>query len=549
MRYPLHSNLPYNESRHEGEKDLISPEPLVRLRNFFLNPTADAVSAAKTCYSSKIVSPEDLSDEDIKTVGKTTYEGGHHTVYQHEMFEFELSNVSRAFVHDFLHTHPFYNSSQSSQRYVRLKEPKATFPPLSDSTARSIFKKAVVRSYEIYEELTNLLIDDISEQYKFALSGKFLGPENIGNKAQREVKEKAMEAARYALSIAAHTHLIHTIDGVTLWRYFRMKNLSWESKIVVSKMIEQVRTVDPNFPRFVEEEHGEYLREVMPEHAFDRRLDINKDGDKVVEEFDRSLDGKHAKLISWTPDAEEVVADCVRQVLGYHKAQLGDLDALDLVLNPSKNIYLIDTLNLSIVSPLTRVLAHALYTFRKKLSHTADSQNQRHRTIPASRPLTFAIDTIEPDYITPELISRNREIRALYDEWMKEIWEQKNKLLAYGVPIEHANYVLPNGLAIRITETGSMLHLWYKYTNRSCLRAQEEIWRITMEEITQINQVHPNLGKYLGPPCFIRKMHHHNREVSEEIGKVKYCNQGRLYCRQPIWDIYPNVSIDNILRV
>ncbi len=522
------------------EKELKSPEPLVKLRNSFKTPTRDAIAAAKTCYSPRIILPENLTDDDLVEVGKTTYEGGHHTVYQHQMFEFELSNISRAFTHDFLHTHPFYNSSQSSQRYVLLKEPNATIPPISNSAAESTFKKTVLRSYEIYEEITNLLTDFITSQYRSKVVA-----ERVGKKAEREIREKAMEAARYALSIAAHTHLIHTIDGVTLWRYFKMKNLTWEAERVVSKMIGEVKTVDPEFVAFAEKE-GAYEAKQMPEVSFNK---VAKDGDRFAEEFDRSLEGGRSKLVGWSANAEEIIAEGVRQVLGLHKSQLPDAEAIDTVLNPAKNPYLIDTVNLSIVSPLTRVLNHAQYTFKKKISHTADSQDQRHRTIPGSRPLTFAVNTLKPDYLTPEIVRRCYEAHAKYVEWMKELWEEKNRLLDVGVPFEFASYVLPNGLAVRFEETGSMLHLWYKFTNRSCLRAEEEIWQVTMEEINQINNIHPNLSKYLGPPCFVRKMAHHNREVTEDVGKVKYCNQGKLYCRQPVWTFYPNVTVENILRV
>ena len=520
------------------DKELQSPEPLVKLRNHFKAPTKDAISAAKTCYSPGVISIEGLKESDIAEVGQTTYEGGHHTVYQHEMFEFELSNVSRAFTHDFLHTHPFYNTSQGSQRYVRLKEPKATLPPLRNKIAESIFKKAILRSYEVYDAITNLLIEYITSQYRTRVSA-----EKLAVKAEREIREKAMEAARYALSIAAHTHLIHTIDGVTLWRYFKMKNLTWEANIVVSKMIEEVRAVDPKFPAFVEKE-GAYSKERAPETSFKGA----RDSDKFVEEFDTSLEGKRSKLVGWSADAEEVIADAVREVFGLPRSQLSDEDAIDLVLNPAKNPYLIDTVNLSIVSPLTRVLNHAQYTFKKKISHTADSQDQRHRTIPGSRPLTFAVNTTKPDYITPEIIRRCTEAYDLYKECMDELWNAKNRLLDE-VPYEYASYILPNSLAVRFPATGPLLHLWYKFTNRSCLRAEEEIWQVTMEEIGQINSVHPNLGKYLGPPCFVRKMAHNNREVSEDIGKIKYCNQGKLYCRQPVWTFYPDVDIENILRV
>lgn len=520
------------------EKELKSPEPIVKLRNHFKAPTADAIAAAKTCYSSGVISINSLRDSDVEEVGRTTYEGGHHTVYQHEMFEFELSNVSRAFTHDFLHTHPFYNTSQGSQRYVQLKEPRATVPRL-DKAAEPMFRKAVLSSYEVYEKITILLMNYITSQYRTRISA-----DKIATKAEREIREKAMEAARYALSIAAHTHLIHTIDGVTLWRYYKMKNLTWEASIVVSKMVEEVRAVDPRFPAFAERE-GAYSREMAPEFSFEE----DKDGDKFAEEFDKSLRGKRSKLVGWSSNAEEIIADAVRQTVGLYKSQFSDSDAIDLVLNPAKNPYLIDTVNLSIVSPLTRVLNHAQYTFKKKLSHTADSQDQRHRTIPGSRALTFAVNTQRPDYITPEIIRRCSEAHQLYREWMQELWEGKNRILENGVSYEYASYILPSGLAVRFVATGPLLHLWYKFTNRSCLRAEEEIWQVTMEEISQINEVHPNLGKYLGPPCFVRKMAHNNKEVSEDVGKVKYCNQGKLYCRQPVWTFYPNVTVENILRV
>ena len=47
-------------------------------------------------------------------------------------------------------------------------------------------------------------------------------------------------------------------------------------------------------------------------------------------------------------------------------------------------------MNVSFHAPLMRALDHAHYTFRKKLSHTADSQDQRHRMVPGSRPLLDA---------------------------------------------------------------------------------------------------------------------------------------------------------------
>jgi hypothetical protein len=53
-------------------------------------------------------------------------------------------------------------------------------------------------------------------------------------------------------------------------------------------------------------------------------------------------------------------------------------------------------MNVSYHSPMMRGLHHATYTFAKRLSHTADSQDQRHRMVPASRPLMTFADTWRP---------------------------------------------------------------------------------------------------------------------------------------------------------
>ena len=50
-------------------------------------------------------------------------------------------------------------------------------------------------------------------------------------------------------------------------------------------------------------------------------------------------------------------------------------------------------------------------------------------------------------------------------------------------PLEIALYLLPNAKAIRLVETGSLLHLLHKWTMRTCFNAQEEIYQASMEEV------------------------------------------------------------------
>ena len=58
-----------------------------------------------------------------------------------------------------LHSYPFYNSEQQSQRYVKLGEPKAYVPPI-DGEARAVFERAVVEAWESYARLSAILKDD-----------------------------------------------------------------------------------------------------------------------------------------------------------------------------------------------------------------------------------------------------------------------------------------------------------------------------------------------------------------------------------------------------
>src|SRR5271157_3129532 len=80
--------------------------PRITLRNAFSHPFDSAIAAARTCYSPRLITPEEITDKQRLNVGAATFYSGHHTVYQHAHFEFGLENVSRQFVWSFLHAHP-----------------------------------------------------------------------------------------------------------------------------------------------------------------------------------------------------------------------------------------------------------------------------------------------------------------------------------------------------------------------------------------------------------------------------------------------------------
>ena len=216
-------------------------------------------------------------------------------------------------------------------------------------------------------------------------------------------------------------------------------------------------------------------------------------------------------------------------MFGLTADEMRDDEAIDRVMNPARNRYRLDILNVSYHSPLMRSLHHATYVFEKRLSHTADSQDQRHRMVPASRPLMTFADTTAPDYITPRLIAANPRAKAVYDAAMREAWEAKNRLLALGVPLEFALYVLPNAKTLRFVESGSLLALLHKWTLRTCFNAQEEIYLASMDEVEQVRAAHPRIGRHIGPPCVVR-----NGLISPR------CTEGTHFCGVPVWNSYPN---------
>ena len=223
------------------------------------------------------------------------------------------------------------------------------------------------------------------------------------------------------------------------------------------------------------------------------------------------------------------MAEAYRAVVGLTASQCPDSEAIDRLLNPARNPYRLEILDIGVHAPMMRALQHANYTFAKKISHTADSQDQRHRMVPGSRPLLTLADTRDPDYITPALLTQNPRAKELYDRAMHDAWSAKNKLLDEGVSPEIALYLLPNAKSIRLVESGSLLHLLHKWTMRTCFNAQEEIYAASMDEVAQLRQVHPQLAKHIGPPCHLRA------NITTPI-----CTEGSHFCGVKVWLDFPN---------
>lgn len=516
-----------------------SSPPQVRLENSFARPYENAVATARTCYSSSgILTAADVSGDGLADperqrkrqeqrdrIARSVYEAGHHTTLQHAHFQFAVHNVSRHCIWSFLHSHPFYNSEQVSQRYVRVDPTQVAVPDMPGPALR-IYQDLIQAQAAEYEALIGVL----RPHAKLAFHQRFLPSPKQEGAHERAIDKKAQEVARYVLPVATFAYLYHTVSALTLLRYRRLcdsYDVPGETRLLVNAMVDAVIAHDPLFAQLLEQEIP--LADTPEALHFERLHAARTPGASraFCDEFDSSLQGRVSQLVDRKADNEGTLAAAAREVLGLARAELTDDDALGMLLDPARNVYLGHSLKLGTLSKLMRCLVHAHYTFRKKLSHTADSQDQRHRMTPASRPILAGHLHDRPDVIVPELIARAPEALDRYHALMERTWRDLGRMRDAGASTEAVGYALPNSVAVRFSESADLLHLHHKLTTRLCYNAQEEIWRACLDEAQQIAAVEPRIGRHLLPPCGLRK-----------LARIKpTCPEGDRYCGVPVWKL------------
>lgn len=506
-------------------------QPEVRLVHYFNEPYNNAVATARTCYSSRVISDEDVAKDEKAAalrdkIAESTYQAGHHTTLQHAHFQFVLERVSRQFIWSFLHSHPYYNSEQVSQRYVEVKSGNYWIPPIEER-ALSIYESVAQKQMDAYQKLITILTPPAAQAYAKIFPSRKMEEDRW----KRAVKKKVQEVARYVLPVATFAHLYHTVSGITLHRYHRLTksfDTPFEQELVIRKMVDAVTEVDPLFFKKIEDPIP--LDQTLEYQSLASFHDstFGEVSRKFLEEFDESLGSYRSKLVDYKANGVESMADGVRSVLGIPREAISTAEAIDLVMNPAKNHYLKESLNLGTLSKLSRTMVHPHFTFRKKQSHTADSQDQRHRMTPGSRPILmthFLADT--PDFITPPLIENSPEALEVYLKTQHEIWKGIRELLELGVEKEFALYLLPNSFPIRFEESGDLANYHHKWVHRLCYTAQEEIWRTCLEEVMQVEKVQPLLTHHIHPPC----------EMRFKANITPYCPEGDRFCGVPVWKL------------
>lgn len=200
----------------DGKEGRLMKVTLVR---YTPEPEAAVALAARLCYSDS--TPEGLADrlepEEIKKLVRMLKSLGHESPFEHAVFSFAISGVSRSLSHQLVR-HRIASYSQRSQRYVSEEEFGFVVPPSirESPKAAEIFASGVETARKTYRELVRLGV--------------------------------AKEDARYVLPNACSTAIIVTMNARSLFNFFRLRccnRAQWEIRALSYEMMGEVKKVAP----------------------------------------------------------------------------------------------------------------------------------------------------------------------------------------------------------------------------------------------------------------------------------------------------------------
>jgi thymidylate synthase ThyX len=475
-------------------------------------------STAYQCYNKGVSPIQPRSGERAQQVVDSTLDAGHHTTRLHTSYTWHLKGVTRSAIHDVFHDNPFYNSEQQSQRYAEAKEGEYLIPEHLTPEQQGAYLELAGRMNTAYFNLIELLTPILLERTRKMYPNQKFKVETTEQRLDSKAKKLAQEIARYVLPIGQKTTLHHTLSTLQLARLFhasKMPHFTDESRYVIAQMIETIAELDPT---------------IYAELRVPADVPIRPETDLAIraeyaDQFDAELDGSLSQLMASTEDPRAVLADAIRNALQISQSAMSDEDALRLGLDPAKNGLQTSVFDIGMLDTLTAATRMVSFTFKSRMSHSADSQRQRHRRTPGTTPSIADAYTGRPDYETPMVIKETPEIAEEYHALMADIYAGVARLLEMGVPSEYALMLLPNAQTVRIVESGDFFDWIHRFKQRLCVLAQEEIFFATVQQARRVLALFPEGKDLLLAPCGINR-----------AGGVRpKCPEGERWCGLSWW--------------
>ncbi len=136
------------------------------------------------------------------------------------------------------------------------------------------------------------------------------------------------------------------------------------------------------------------------------------------------------------------------------------------------------------------------------ISRACSHQLVRHRHMSFSqKSQRYVKEKGQFDYLTPDTIENNPELKQKFDDFMEKISEFYLELTSAGIPAEDARAVLPNAASTSMVASLNLRELIHLANLRLCTRAQKEIRILVKRMCDALIEEEPWLKDYLVPKC------------------------------------------------
>ena len=233
-------------------------------------PDKVVAQAGKLCYSAVGVDEitQKLTEEEIARYVNMLASIGHESPLEHVSFTFAIEGISRACTHQIVR-HRIASYSQQSQRYVKLEQFEYIIPPAIEKNpeAKRIFIETMERDQEAYDELVDLLLEDILIDKHAADYGSCIkevlkeNPDTAPDRSKvldlyaekffedyRKAEKQAIEDARYVFPNACETKIVITMNARSLLHFFNVRccnRAQWEIREMATEMLKECKKIAP----------------------------------------------------------------------------------------------------------------------------------------------------------------------------------------------------------------------------------------------------------------------------------------------------------------
>ena len=233
-------------------------------------PDKVVAQAGKLCYSAVGVDEitQKLTEEEIARYVNMLASIGHESPLEHVSFTFAIEGISRACTHQIVR-HRIASYSQQSQRYVKLEQFEYIVPPAIENNpeAKRIFIEAMERDQKAYDELVDLLLEDILIDKHAADYGSCIreilkeNPDAVPDRSKvldlyaenflkdyRKAEKQAIEDARYVFPNACETKIVITMNARSLLHFFNVRccnRAQWEIREMATEMLKECKKIAP----------------------------------------------------------------------------------------------------------------------------------------------------------------------------------------------------------------------------------------------------------------------------------------------------------------